>query len=267
MSNLLKQYNELSNDEKKEMIAELYTGQNWSFDAIAEKCGTYANKVRRDAIKLGIQVKTRSEAQAIAIAQGRSIHPTKGKSHTIEVKSLIGKKVSNIWKGLDETERKKRQEIGKETWKNLSDMQKQNIRRKANAGIREASKTGSKLEKFLYEGLIKAGFQVQFHIEQSLANQLLHIDMFIPGLGIAIEVDGPSHFKPIWGHKTFARNLKADSQKTGLIIAQGLIMIRVKQTKRLSQIYMLSLLEKLIDRVNFVKTGNLEDKDSYIEVI
>jgi len=50
-------YNKLSDDQKKSFLIKEYEKNNKSFQDIASESGTYANKVRRDAIKYGIKIK------------------------------------------------------------------------------------------------------------------------------------------------------------------------------------------------------------------
>ena len=52
--------------------------------------------------------------------------------------------------------------------------------------------------------------------------------MYIPSLKTIIEIDGPSHFLPIWGEEKLQKQIKADDQKTGLILSKGFVIIRVK---------------------------------------
>ena len=52
--------------------------------------------------------------------------------------------------------------------------------------------------------------------------------MYFPELKAIIEVDGPSHFLPIWGEEKLRKQIKADSHKTGLILSKGFAIIRVK---------------------------------------
>mgnify|MGYP003325369255 CR=1 FL=1 len=105
---------------------------------------------------------------------------------------------------------------------------------KANLAVRESSKKGSKLEHFLLNKLINNGYKVDFHKEQFLVNTKLQIDLFLPKLNIAIEVDGPSHFSPVWGEEVLKRNIAYDQKKSGLIIGRGYSLIRVKQIKDFS---------------------------------
>lgn len=118
---------------------------------------------------------------------------------------------------------------------------------KANKAVRLASKNGSKLEKFLLNALLDEGFEVEFHKEQALANTKLQIDLFLPTINTSIEVDGPSHFKPVWGQDVLNRNINYDNKKTGLMIGKGMVVIRVKQTKDFSQSRAAIIWDKLKD--------------------
>lgn len=228
-------YQKLSDKQKQDLLSQEYEINNKSFKDIADMCGTYANKIRRDAIKYGIKIKDKSEAQKNALKTGKATHPTKGTNRSEEVKNKIGNSVMHSWEKLDIATINSRKEKARQNWENLSDDTKQNILREANIAVRESSKKGSKLERFLLENLIKDGYRVEFHKEQSLLNTKLQIDLFLPTLNIAIEVDGPSHFKPVWGDDNLKRNKGYDNKKTGLILGKGLVLIRIKQTKDFSK--------------------------------
>ena len=75
---LAKKYNTLTDTQKKAFLNEAYHGADLSYPVIAEACGTYANKVRRDGVRLGIKSKDKSQAQKTALKSGRHKHPTKG---------------------------------------------------------------------------------------------------------------------------------------------------------------------------------------------
>lgn len=228
-------YNKLSEDQKKALLIKEYEKNNKSFHDIALQAGTYANKVRRDAIKYGIKIKNKSQAQKNALKNGKATHPTKGTSRPEDIKNKIGLSVMKSWEDLDDKELKKRKDTARKNWENLSTDLKDNILREANLAVRAASKKGSKLEKFLLDNLLKDGYKVDFHKEQSLLNTKLQIDLFLPTLNIAIEVDGPSHFRPVWGQDNLKRNKGYDNKKTGLILGKGLVLIRIKQTRDFSK--------------------------------
>jgi very-short-patch-repair endonuclease len=122
----------------------------------------------------------------------------------------------------------------------------------ANEAVRATSKTGSKLEKYLLQKLLADGYKVDFHKEQTLLNTKLQIDLFLPTHNIAIEVDGPSHFEPVWGDDSLNRNKKYDAKKEGLITGKGWGLIRIKQTKDFSKSRADVIYTRLIENIQYM---------------
>lgn len=245
-------YNKLTDSEKKRIITQMYVDKNQSFADIAKELNTYANKILRDAKKFGIQIRDKSQAQQNALKTGKHKHPTKGQTRTEDTKNKIGSGVMKAWESLSDKELSDRKDKARTAWANLDDDTKSNILQKANDAVRVASKTGSKLEKFLLTALIKDGMKVDFHKEQTLLTTKLQIDLFLPSINVAIEVDGPSHFEPVWGDQALQRNISYDTKKQGLILGKGLALIRIKQNKDFSKarahvIY--DELKKIIDNI------------------
>jgi|688.fasta_scaffold343187_2 very-short-patch-repair endonuclease len=249
-----KPYSILSDVEKKDILIDLYVKQNKSFADIAELYETYPNKVRRDAKKFKIKIRSKSDAQKNALATGKHKHPTKGKPRDTETKKKIGLSVLQSWDNLSETEIKNRKEKARLAWESLDDNIKEDMLQKANKAVRDASKTGSKLEHYIFNKLIGDGYRVDFHKEQVLVNTKLQIDLFLPNMNTAIEVDGPSHFEPIWGDDSLSRNQKYDNKKTGLILGKGWVLIRVKQSKDFSPSRALIIYEELKSVLGNIKT-------------
>lgn len=228
-------YNSMKDGEKIAFIKNEYENNKKSFKEIAESSGTYANKIRRDAVKYGINIRDKSEAQKNALVSGKTKHPTKGKARSEKTKNKIGKSVLSSWENLSKNELQKRKNKARDNWNNLSKDEQNNILRMANEAVRESSKSGSKLEKYILNKLLYDGYAVEFHKEQNLVNTKLQIDLFIPKLRVAIEVDGPSHFEPVWGQEALKRNKKYDNKKSGLILGKGLVLIRIMQTRDFSK--------------------------------
>ena len=248
-----KNYKDLSPQEKKEVLYNLYIKKELSISTIADQLGTYSNKIRRDAIKCGIPLRDKSSAQKIALQSGRHKHPTKGTTRDEDTRSKIGLSVLNNWEELSESERAKRQIVAKQNWEGLSEDDKKSRLTLANQAVRRASKEGSKLEKFILQNLVKDGIKVDFHKEQMLSNTRLQIDLFLPTINTAIEIDGPSHFKEVWGKNTLSRNIKYDNKKTGLILGKGLVLIRIKQSRDFSNSRGLLVYNKLLEKINSIK--------------
>ena len=86
-----------------------------------------------------------------------------------------------------------------------------------------------------------------------LVTTKLQIDIFLPTMNTAIEIDGPSHFEPVWGDKSLERNIRYDNKKTGLILGKGWLLIRIKQTKDFSNSRATLIYEKLQSELNKIK--------------
>jgi very-short-patch-repair endonuclease len=262
----MKTYENLSDDEKQSLINKLYNNEHKSFQQIAEQLGTYANKVRRDAKKLDIKIRDKSEAQKNALKTGNHKHPTKGTTRDSETKQKIGAAVMNNWDSLSDKELADRKKKAKQQWDNMSQDQKDLMISNANKAVRQSSKTGSKLEKFILNNLLKDGHKVDFHKEQLLSNTKLQIDLFIPSLNVAIEVDGPSHFLPVWGEDVLDRNIKYDNKKTGLILGKGSVLIRIKQVRDFSVARATVIYSDLVKELSKIKTKFPDINNRIIEI-
>jgi very-short-patch-repair endonuclease len=258
----MRNYNEMSDSEKYSLLNKYYNEESKSFKDIADMFNTYANKVRRDAKKLGIKIRSKSEAQKNALQTGKHKHPTKGTIRSEETKEKIGLSVMDSWENMSKSELKRRKELAKLNWEKMPEEVKQNMLQNAHLAVRETSKVGSKLERYLLENLINNNIKVQPHKEQMLNNTKLHIDLFLPKDNIAIEVDGPSHFEPVWGEEALKRNQDYDSKKNGLLIGKGISLIRIKQTKDFSKSRASVVFGKLMEAIKDIK----DQGKNYIEI-
>lgn len=246
-------YGQLSNEQKQKLIQELYHTQGMSWANIGEMTGTYANKVRRDAKKLGIKSRDKSEAQKQALEAGRHPHPTKDVGHTVEAKLKISESIADVWEGLSDKEREARRLDAKRRWALKSPEEIKAFRDAAGEGVRKAAKEGSALEKFLLEALITEGYRVEFHKEQWVIREKLQMDLYLPEQNVCLEVDGPSHFEDIWGEDQLSKNQQRDAQKTGLLLERGMCIIRVRQKQSLSQKYKRDILANVLDSLKKVE--------------
>ena len=241
-------------DKQREILSALYLEHNLSWPEIASLGGTYSNKIRRLANKLGIKSKNRAEAQRNALASNRHPHPTKDKGHDESTKLKMSEVMSAHYQSMDEDQKEKMSERAKELWKQKSPEELKHMKDAANAATRLAAKEGSKLEKYLFLQLIKHGWRPEFHKERFVVRSKLQVDIFIPELNVAIEVDGPGHFADIWGKGVLAKNQLRDSQMEGLLLEKGCVVIRIVQDKQLSAKNKRDILSKLLDTLAKIKT-------------
>jgi len=246
-------YTSLTPDERKAFIDTHYNQQRISFEEMAEISNTYSQKIRRDAVKFGIPIRSRAEAQSLALESGRHKHPTEGTTRDPETKKKIGEKMSAAWDNFSEEQRAKMVEYGKQSWLNRSDIDKKRTQEKAHKAILLTSKVGSRLERFLAKGLIEHGYSIETHNTHIIVNEQLEVDVMIPSLKIAIEVDGKSHTAPVWGDKPFKRSQRADKQKDGLLLMAGYVIIRVSHSKTLSDFKQNKMLLLLVEEIKKIE--------------
>ena len=252
------------NDFDKKVI-NLYNEKNQSTYQIAKALETYPNKVRRTLIKHGYELKDKSAAQKAALESGRSSHPTAGKTRTDAEKIAISQSLVNYWEELSDKERAKRVSQAKDNWEKMSAKQKENMRSKGIAAIRNAAKEGSKMERWVKERVEEAGFSVRMHVVIIPAENL-EIDLYIPELKTIIEVDGPSHFLPIWGEDKLQKQVNADLRKSGALLSKGYAVIRLKTLGQESLAKREDMLKSVVDQVVSISQKFPPKSKRFIEV-
>lgn len=213
------------------ILTEEYQDKERSFKDIAEEFGTYPMKLRRRAIKLGLTIRDKSKAQAAALKTGRSTHPTAG-GHSEEAKLKISEGVGSNWDNMSEDEKERRRNITRTQWAKMSPDERMAIRTSATPGLLKASKDGSKLENYVKDRLTNAGYFIEYHRKGLIPNANLEVDIYLPELATAIEIDGPAHFQPIWGEDALRRTMRLDNEKNGLLRYHGIVVLRVAQKKK-----------------------------------
>lgn len=252
----------LTSKNKQEIISLYEKGYSTKF--IADKLKTYPNKINRFLKKSGIEVRSRSEAQRLSLEKGFSEHPTKGRERTKEEKRKIKTGMVKYWEGIDEEEYEKRIEKAREVWDRKSDKEKEEMRTLAAKGMAKAAVEGSKIEKFLKVELTNLGYDVIFHKKGLVENHDLEVDIFLPNQNVIIEIDGPTHFLPIFGQEKLDKVMKSDNEKNGLLISKGFTVLRFKYlAKRFGEGHKKRVIETI---ENFLKTDYKAGEILEIEV-
>ena len=230
-------------------------GENFSTYSIAKELDTYPKKIERILKKNGIKLRSRSEAQVLAIKSGRAKHPTEGTERSDEQKLKISEGKANHWKNMSKEDREAVSQASKERWDNIPPEKKRQMLESAGRALRMTTIEGSKAEKSLKKNLETDGFEVVLH-KKNLIQGKYEIDLFLPEIKTIIEIDGPQHFKPIFGEMKLQKTIKQDAIKNGLLVAAGYCVIRVKyMCKHLSQ----SVERKLWALVS-EEVGKIKDK-------
>lgn len=252
-------------DKLDKDVIRMYNEEDKSTYQIAKSLNTYPNKIRRILIKHGYDLKNRSEAQKVALEQGRSSHPTEGKTRTNEEKLKISGSLVDYWSQMTAKEKKRRVKMAKDNWKNMSAAAKENMRAKGIAAIREAASSGSKLERFFHKRLLEAGFDARQHV-LIIPSENLEIDLYIPALRTIIEVDGPSHFFPIWGDEKLQKQINADLRKSGALLSRNYAVIRIKSHGNESLSKKEDLIEQIITHLHEIDDKFPPKSKRFIEV-
>tara|TARA_R110002020_G_scaffold383901_3_gene594548 strand:+ start:874 stop:1614 length:741 start_codon:yes stop_codon:yes gene_type:complete len=241
-------------------IIHLYTEKKMSTHEIAQKFNTYPNKINRVLKKHEVQLRSRNDAARINVEKNG---PKKLKESTkLKISEFQGK----LWENATDERKQERIEHGKKCWDKKTASERDALIRQGQQTAQQASRIGSKMEHSLLETLTSKGFKVEFHKEHWLQNHRLQLDLFIPAIRTVIEVDGPSHFKPVWGMENLIKNQKADRQKTGLVLGQDLVLIRVKMEKKFSQRYARQTAKNLLNILNSIKKQYPNKDERYFEL-
>ena len=248
-------------------IVKLYTKDQKSTYEIAEIFQTYPNKIRRVLKKHGVELKSKSDAQKNALKKGTAKIPTQGQKRTKEERLKISKGLQYRWDNISDEDYNRHVNQAKERWAKLSELEKKNMSAAAALSIRKAGKEGSKLEKFLNYELTRSGYKVEAHKKNLIPNERLEIDLYFPRLKTIIEIDGPSHFLPVWGEEKLQKQIKSDKVKTGLILSKGFAIIRVKHlSDSLSLSKQEDLKNKLISLLENIADSFPKESKRYIEI-
>jgi len=220
--------------------------ENHSTYSIAKELGTYPKKIERILKKNGCPLRSKAEAQSLAIKSGRTKHPTQGKKRTNDEKLKISVGAEKRWKEMPKEQKAKISKEAQKRWEKIPPEKKRSMQESAGRALRIAAIEGSKAEKALKGKLSEEGYDVMLH-KRNLIEGNFEIDLFLPELNTIIEIDGPQHFVPIFGEKKLKETIKFDSIKNGLLLKKGYCVIRIKyMCKHISQ----SVERKLWDLVS-----------------
>lgn len=260
--------------KNKDKIIKMYNSGCSSYE-IADELNTYSTRVLRALKFLGKTLyddenhfrRDYSEAQKLALKNGRAKHPTEGKKLDQEHKQRIGESRSKAYHNLSDDEKQKISQLSKKNWDAMGKAKQEEIRSLALESVRNASKYGSKTERHLNHGLMSAGYTVEFHKTGLVFGSDLEVDLFLPEFKTAIEIDGPGHFIPIWGEEKLVKQQVADTAKQGILINSGYVIIRIRQIdKSISLTKMNHLLKLIIKELNEIDKKFPSIKHRLIEI-
>lgn len=227
-----------------------------SVPEIASEFSTYAVKIYRILKKHGVEIRGKSEAQVLALSKGRSKHPTKGKHMSESTKENISEKRSKAWAKMSKKEKEQFCAGARERWESLSENEIHERQKKAAEALRKVSVEGSDIEKYIRKMLISNGYNVTIY-KDNIGGEY-KVDMFLKDQKVAIEIDGPLHFLPIFGEEKLQKTIKQDTIKNGLLLSKGLHVVRIKYSSKSSSLKSKRDTWKKLEKVlKDIETGKL----------
>lgn len=240
-----------------EYIIDQYFNKQRSIPEIATELETYPNKILRIIRKSGLEIRSKSESQKMALEKGRAEHPTEGTKRDDETKLKISESVASKWKSFSKEKRKEIKKSLQKSWKKRDKDDILSMRKKAVQALSKSGRDGSKIEKFIVEELTNLGYNVLAHKKGLIPNTNLEPDLVLPDIPLIIELDGPTHFEPIFGQDRLDKTIASDAEKNALFLQNGFCVLRVKYvSKTISQYKKRKMLESLIKVIEEVKSNH-----------
>lgn len=238
-----------------------------SIREIADLYSTYPNKISRLIKQTGMELRSKEEATKNAIELGKIQPPMLGKKRTQVEKDNISNKRAKQWRDMSPERFENFKKQAKDRWDSHTESKKEDMQRKAGVALRKASTEGSKAEKFLYKYLTRLGYDVIMHKVGLIPGEKYEIDFYLPSMMVAIEIDGPQHFLPIFGEKSLSRNIKYDAIKNGALISRGICVLRIKyMIRNSSQKIHRQLAEMIVNELIKIEQKFPEPEHRLIEV-
>lgn len=244
-----------------------YYNKKRTLESIAQEFSTNKTFISRLFKKIGITALNRSEAQKNAIEKGTAKHPSLGIKKTEEEKLEIAKRVKEIWKNKTKEEIELHRKKARENFLAIpEEIRKEYNKKSIDTNRLIAAKKGSRLEKYIVGELLKKKYKLKLHQKYMIENQEMHIDIFLPEFDIAIEVDGPYHFKNIHGMDILRKRVEQDNVKNWLLVSAGYTVIRAQFPKSyVSNLDLRNFTEniiKVIEYINYVRENDINEFNS-----
>lgn len=226
--NSLKSY--LYSAEGRVFLLKAYSDEGRSTYSIAEELGCYPQLVRRAMVHHKIPLRNRGEAQKLALEKGRQKIPTQGRARTEDERRRISESQTRAWRDAGPELVEEYSRRAREQWARLGEQERQAQLEASRRRMAQAH-DGSRLERFLRVSLKNLGYPVDFRTVREGAL----VDILIENHHVAIQVDGPPHFLPIFGEDRLAATMASDKERDEALLKAGYSVIRVRAYGTVSQ--------------------------------
>ena len=208
----------------------LYYDEGLSMRKVAKELNVPLATLSRFMKGKGITARSKAQAQKNFLKTNE--HQMAGRKHTDETKKKISQGLGEFWDSLTEEETDAlKAKIGsawKNKWAAMSETERRATMEELSNKAKEAQGDGSRLERFIAEQLIDRGYVVEERTTNYVAGKSFEVDIALPKERIAIEVDGPTHFMPIYGEEHLAEQQERDSRKDEALNSVGYSVLRIR---------------------------------------
>ena len=241
-------------------IVEQYTKKNRSTSDIAKEVGTYPVTIARLLRKNGVKTRDHSQAQSINLVKRG--HPFQGKKRTEQERINISDGIRKNWDALDESKRnkiiEKKRSVAKLFWDNKKEKDKDLIIKNIQSKRVSASWLGSKNENKIAELLFQNGYKILQRTNEYTPGNQFEVDIFLIKEGVAIEVDGPTHFKPLYGQEKLDKVIASDKEKNSILNDSGISVIRMlDKTSKHSRASCVRAYNNIVDLLKTIEKGRV----------
>lgn len=217
-------------DINEQDVRRLYQDDGLSMRRVASELEVPLATLSRFMKKHGITARSKAQAQKNYLKD--NTHQMSGRKHTAETKKKISSSLGEYWEGLTEEEREEvKRKIGsawQRKWAAMSENERKTMMEGLTSKAKETAGMGSRLERFIAEELGKRGYLVEERTTNYIAGKSFEVDLALPKEMIAIEVDGPTHFLPIYGEDYLADQQERDLRKDELVMSTGYSVLRIR---------------------------------------
>lgn len=220
-----------------EKVRHLIEVEKLSTYKVAERVGCNQSHIVRMVAKYNknnpnnpIKKRNKSQAQLNYIKQFGT-HQREGTTHDDVTKDKISDKMREFYDSEEGEAAKDRiREFRQQEWAEKSDEEKAHILAELQEANRAKMQTGegSNFENFLAEQLADYGFRVEQRTKSWTPGQKFHVDIAMPNDKIIIEVDGPTHWAPIYGEEELQKVEVKDARKDAVLNSNGWNVLRVQ---------------------------------------
>lgn len=235
----------------EEEVRRLYLEEGLSMRGVAKKIGAPLATLSRFMKKCGITARDKAQAQKNFLKDHD--HQMKGRKHSDATKKKISHSLGDFWDSLDDDEREAfRRKIGsawQRKWAGMSEQERKLMMEGLSNKAKAAQGKGSRLERYIAEELRKRGYLVEERSIHYTAGKNFEVDLALPNELIALEVDGPTHFLPIYGDEHLEKQKQRDARKDDMINAVGYSVLRIRDNNGALSQLRIDKIEQAIEEI------------------